>query len=511
MSINISSSNMPGSTTGVGINNSLKSLFISEGENLINSTAKCEELWEEMRKADFRKEGVLNEKNIQLVYEKKKKMINDFLKISSAEEFLLVFDDDCDGFLNEDEQILVFSVIKERIQIIAEELCSLKKYELYKDLMKEVRAIEGLINKFQNELRQNVHKKQLEDYINIGIEMQHDFTDNWSSAFDHFEQKSEQDYRKLDVNLKKINDLVYQKEANKIQAMKLKPSHQIKLLHNQEKLVAINERVEEAANFRNELHKLIKHDELRLEKLKNEKIRNLNHKLEKDERYELKKKSDRIEKERNKLIISKNKQTDILSKQINLHINDIVRIQNSLSNMYTDIGKKEDELKRVKERQRNTNKTIAAFKSIKSYSLPPVSNVSASKHDLALALLNLPSKNLSLNSSMESTGMSKLSNMKKNVIALKFIIKSFKLTRFDINSEFNSRKFCNVPEDSSIKNDNNLKKKIRKLLEQRKHKDEIMIPPSLYYDNNMNLVTSAREYRDLLPKLNSTKSVMESK
>lgn len=47
-----------------------------------------------MRKADFRKEGVLNEKNIQLVYEQKKNVINDLLKIQSSEEFIEVFDDD---------------------------------------------------------------------------------------------------------------------------------------------------------------------------------------------------------------------------------------------------------------------------------------------------------------------------------------------------------------------------------------------------------------------------------
>jgi hypothetical protein len=454
-----------------------------------------------MRKADFRKEGILNETNIQLVYEKKKKTINDLLKILSAEEFLLVFDEDSDGFMNEDEQILVFILIKERIQIIAEELCFLKKYELYKDLMKEVRSIEVLINKFQNQLRQNVHKKQLDDYISIGVEMQNEFNENWKHTFQNFKEKSEQGYKNLDTNLKKINDLIYQKEAAKIQAMKLKPSHQIKLLKNQEKLVAINERVEEASNFRNELHKLVKHDESRLEKQKKELIRNLNHKLEKEEKNELKKKSDRIEKEQNKLIIEKNKETDILNKQINLHINDIVRIQNSLSNMYSDVGKKEDELKRLKERQRNTNKTLAAFKAIKN-SAQPMSS-SAGKHDLALALLNLPSKNLTLNSSMESTGMSKLSSMKKNIIALKYILKNYNLTRFEINTEFNSRKFCNIADDPSLKNDNNLKKKIRKLLEQRHHKDEMMIPPSLYYDNNLNLVVDAKNYRELFPKLNS--------
>jgi hypothetical protein len=47
-----------------------------------------------MRKADFRKEGILNEKNIQLVYEQKKNVINDLLKIQSSEEFVEVFDDD---------------------------------------------------------------------------------------------------------------------------------------------------------------------------------------------------------------------------------------------------------------------------------------------------------------------------------------------------------------------------------------------------------------------------------
>ena len=57
-------------------------------------TRKCEDLWDEMRKADFRKEGVLNEKNLQLIFLKKKKIFEDLIKISTAEEFFEVFDDD---------------------------------------------------------------------------------------------------------------------------------------------------------------------------------------------------------------------------------------------------------------------------------------------------------------------------------------------------------------------------------------------------------------------------------
>lgn len=476
----------------------------------MNASEKCEKLWDEMRKADFRNQGILNEKNLALVYEKTKSILHDLLKITSSEDFFFIFDEDSDGFLNEDEQIMIFTIIKERIHIIAEELCAMQKYELYKDLMREIRTIEGLINTYQNELRQNLHNKQFDDYISIGYEMQNEFNDNWGARLAYFLKKSQEEEKTLIADLNNINDLLYQREANKIHLMKLKPLHQIELLTNQEKLVAINERVEEAANFRNELTKLIKKDRVRLEKKKNELIKNLNNKIEKEEKMEIKKKKDLIDKEKNKLMIKRNKETDILNKQINLHLKDIVRIQNSISNVYKEKGKSEDELRRLKERQRNTNKKIASFKSIKSYTLPQITNMSFSKHDLAMALLNIPNKNISLsmNTSLDSNGLSKYSqNLKKiNVLVLKFIMRNYKLTRFDINSEFHIRKFCNVPEDYSLKNDNNLKKKIRKLLDQRKHKDEILIPPSYYYDYNLNIMTEAKNYRDLIPKLGSEDS-----
>ena len=61
-----------------------------------------------------------------------------------------------DSQLNEDEQIMVFSVIKEKMGILAEELCYVQEYQLYKDLMREVRLLETDINQFQDELRVNI-------------------------------------------------------------------------------------------------------------------------------------------------------------------------------------------------------------------------------------------------------------------------------------------------------------------------------------------------------------------
>ena len=453
-----------------------------------------------MRRADFRKEGILNEANVQIIYENKKKLINNLLKISSVKEFILVFDEDQDGFLNEDEQILVFTIIAKRIQVIAEELCANKKYELYKDLMKEVRAIESQINRYQNELRQNVHKKQLDNYMDIGKEMQGEFNDTWDQKMLTFQNRANQNIEEYKKELKDQLTNYYEKESAKINSLNLKPNHQIRLLSNQEKLVANNERVEEAVNFRNELVRLVKKDNERLERTKQDMLRNLNKKINKSEKKEMNKITDRLNKERDNLYIARNKATDVLNKKINLHISDIVRIQNSLSNMYLKIGSKDDELYREKQRQKKTNETLATFKSIKKFQTSPYSNV-ISNHDIVLALLNLSNKPFAMNSSMDFGGLTKTGMQKNSILALKYLMKTMKITRFDINSEFNSRKFCNVSHDTALKGENNLKKKIRILLEERKHKDEIMISPSLYYDIYLEKELDAKNYRQLLPKI----------
>ena len=43
--------------------------LVSEARPLIGGARKCKEIWHAIQKADFRKEGLLNEANIRLVFE----------------------------------------------------------------------------------------------------------------------------------------------------------------------------------------------------------------------------------------------------------------------------------------------------------------------------------------------------------------------------------------------------------------------------------------------------------
>ena len=75
-----------------------------------------------MRKSDFTSNRQLNAKLIEQIFEKHKEDIIECFQINSPSEFLTIFDADNDGFLNEDEQILVFSVLKEKMQHTANSL-----------------------------------------------------------------------------------------------------------------------------------------------------------------------------------------------------------------------------------------------------------------------------------------------------------------------------------------------------------------------------------------------------
>ena len=76
---------------------------MKEARPMLGAARKCKEIWREIRKADFRKEGILNETNIRLLFDKCGKHIQDLLRLNTPNELIEVFDIGQDPKLNEDE------------------------------------------------------------------------------------------------------------------------------------------------------------------------------------------------------------------------------------------------------------------------------------------------------------------------------------------------------------------------------------------------------------------------
>lgn len=111
------------------------------------------------------------------------------LKVTKASDFIDIFDQDKDGYLDEDEQVMIFSVIKTKLQIVAEALCDIHNYAMYKSLMKEVREIEVQIVDYQDKLRQKIYAKQLADYKSIGEQMVNDEDNKWDNMLKKYQME----------------------------------------------------------------------------------------------------------------------------------------------------------------------------------------------------------------------------------------------------------------------------------------------------------------------------------
>lgn len=150
-----------------------------------------------MRRTDFTSGAQLTYKLVDMLFDKFREDFIQLLKVQNSRDFFDLFDQDNDGFLNEDEQILVFSIIKEKMLQVANQLLKIQEYVQFKQLMKEVyyirlhylqvRTIEFNVNSYQNELRQKIHKREVQIYGEIGEEKLEDFYDRYFDLFQQLE------------------------------------------------------------------------------------------------------------------------------------------------------------------------------------------------------------------------------------------------------------------------------------------------------------------------------------
>ena len=107
-----------------------------------------------------------------------------------------------------------------------------------------------------------------------------EFNDNWVKKDEDFSKRAKTEIDVNEAAIKEESKLYFDNELKKIKSFKMKPNYQIKLLNNQERLLALNERVEEAVNFRNEVNYLKRKEDFRLQKLKDEAEKNLRKKVD---------------------------------------------------------------------------------------------------------------------------------------------------------------------------------------------------------------------------------------
>jgi hypothetical protein len=132
---------------------------------------------------------------------------------------------------------------------------------------------------------------------------------------------------------------------------------------HQEKLVSLEERIDEALDYRKELNKLEVREE---ERINNELIQRRNlerRRLEEKHRWQKEMSTIRLQEEENKLVINMRENYAILLKKNHLHLNEIRRKQTLERKHFTKLSEKQPEIKRQKELFQERNHILHLKKS----------------------------------------------------------------------------------------------------------------------------------------------------
>ena len=98
------------------------SLIRKKGDTLLQATDLSKEIWMDLRRTDLTLKGIINYITFESIYEKYKNNLIQILGEVTCKDLFELLDSDNDGFLNEDEQILLFSIIKAKMLKVSKEL-----------------------------------------------------------------------------------------------------------------------------------------------------------------------------------------------------------------------------------------------------------------------------------------------------------------------------------------------------------------------------------------------------
>jgi hypothetical protein len=108
----------------------------------------------------------------------------------------------------------------------------------------------------------------MKEYVTIGNEHLQEFYQQWQGKFEEFQKDSLDKIQDLEIDHETQMERLNQKLDRAVEATKIKPAAKLKEMQNNEKLVAYNERIEEAMNYRKELKEFEVQEAERVENLR---------------------------------------------------------------------------------------------------------------------------------------------------------------------------------------------------------------------------------------------------
>lgn len=424
-------------------NNSIRIVKLRrEAESMLSIHIVFDSIYKEILRIQLNTDGYLTLSLFKILFKKFKNTITDIFGNIEANDFFDIIDQDNDGFLNEDEILLLFSLIKAKLHTITDKLLKIRDYKLYKELHSVVKILNDKINIYQQSFRNKIFDTQINTFntqSNIRLSNHYNYSNN---RLDTIKELTANKVKVLEMNKKyNLNNI----EKNTLSAgnlVRIKPNKNIKLFEVQEKLLALDNRLEEAENLKKRIRTMKETDNIRINRTINYKINN-NKKIfllrySKLENYN----KIKLHNEKNKAVINNERELNTINKQISLKYNSIKKIQNFSSKKYSNIGNNMGELIEMKDRLRKQNNIINNCKKIQS------NNNGNSSKDKVIDSNRV--RNSSINNI--STNNNTYLNNKRKILKL---LQSKYIIKFYIRNKYGNQMPVNVKNNNNYNNNKN--------------------------------------------------------
>lgn len=223
------------------------SLLLSEAQDLLDASSRCDTIWAQLRRSESGTH--LTYRDAAILVQHHSESLRKLLLVTSAEELMELIDQDQNGHLDEDEQLMLFSLIKERMQRVATDLRLSHEYSTAEALMQEARTLERRIFAYQQELRGRIYSVEEKMQREAIAEDRRRFLAIWNSKLEEVRREAEEKISQLKAEQSaEMSQL--QAEFSPADRSTIKPRESYLELQTEERMAAITEKYPEAKKAR---------------------------------------------------------------------------------------------------------------------------------------------------------------------------------------------------------------------------------------------------------------------
>ena len=323
---------------------------------LLRAPQLCRDMWQTISSFG----GKLYTEEVKELYLKHQEALGTLLYVYSPEELMQLVDTDDDNALGEDDQLLIFTLIKERLRSTIREFNDSRQYALSKQLTCKADELDQDIQFFQQQLRDRIYQAECSAVEARHRSRQHSLNTSWDIRIAEATQQAEIQLKALSLAHKQQllsldRSFNYSQEQRKI-----KTREELRLLQHKERVAAATADFKQAEYVKRTVgkqavsdamqaaHQVRRNLELREKALKRQQIIQLNHATQ------------RVQKRLTSLHLQATSERWRLNRLIDTHLSRLHKQQEQEYMQGIQAGK--DELRRTKIRTKEITQSLDDYR-----------------------------------------------------------------------------------------------------------------------------------------------------